>query len=145
MPGVTGTMTYDVSNRLKGAAGETYGYAADNRRVWRKAANGAETLVLTWIDGHKWDETWFAGRMIGGAGGTVFTGRVGSVRLRVDRVNGAFPSERHGYYPSGEEKTATAGNRAKFGTYTRDQATGLDYADQRHYGSGVGRFLTSDP
>ncbi len=80
------------------------------------------------------------------AGGTVFADRVGSVRLRVYAANAPTVTwERHGYYPYGEEKTATAGNRAKFGTYTRDAATGLDYADQRYYGSGVGRFLTSDP
>ena len=30
-------------------------------------------------------------------------------------------------------------------TYTRDAATGLDYADQRYYSSAPGRFLTPDP
>ena len=33
----------------------------------------------------------------------------------------------------------------KFATYTRDGATGLDYADQRYYASTFGRFLTPDP
>jgi RHS repeat-associated protein len=34
----------------------------------------------------------------------------------------------------------------KFGTYLRDQTTGLDYADQRYFaGTGAGRFLSADP
>jgi len=35
--------------------------------------------------------------------------------------------------------------REKFGTYTRDSYTGLDYADQRYYASTFGRFNTADP
>jgi RHS repeat-associated protein len=49
------------------------------------------------------------------------------------------------YYPYGEEPVTTASGREKFGTYHRDQATNLDYADQRYYASGFGRFLTPDP
>jgi RHS repeat-associated protein len=50
------------------------------------------------------------------------------------------------YYPYGEERPVTAATetREKFGTYQRD-LTGLDYADQRYYGPGTGRFLTADP
>ena len=33
----------------------------------------------------------------------------------------------------------------KFGTYNRDGYSGLDYADQRYYASGYGRFNTADP
>jgi len=36
-------------------------------------------------------------------------------------------------------------DNVKFATYTRDAATGLDYADQRYYASGLGRFMTPDP
>jgi RHS repeat-associated protein len=39
----------------------------------------------------------------------------------------------------------TQGNVDKFGTYHRDQTTGLDYADQRYFGALSGRFLTADP
>jgi RHS repeat-associated protein len=50
------------------------------------------------------------------------------------------------YYPYGESKSSTAGDdREGFATYTRDEKSGLDYADQRWYASGVGRFLTPDP
>ncbi len=147
MPGVTGTMTYDAANRLKTAAGETYTYGADNRRVLKRTAAGVETPTFWGIDGHRVGELWFAGRLLSADDGKMtFTDRVGSVRLRVYAANAPTVTwERHGYYPYGEEKTATAGNRTKFGTYTRDAATGLDYADQRYYGSGLGRFTTSDP
>ncbi|MBS1859877.1 MAG: hypothetical protein JST11_31190, partial [Acidobacteria bacterium] len=44
----------------------------------------------------------------------------------------------------GEERGTSAEGREKFGTYTRD-SSGLDYADQRYYGVGTGRFGTPDP
>jgi RHS repeat-associated protein len=37
------------------------------------------------------------------------------------------------------------GTPRKFATYTQDSATGLSYAYQRYYASGIGRFMTSDP
>lgn len=50
------------------------------------------------------------------------------------------------YYPYGESKMGAAGDdREQFATYTRDQSSGLDYADQRWYSSRLGRFLTVDP
>ncbi len=50
------------------------------------------------------------------------------------------------YYPYGESKTSTSGDdREGFATYTRDEKSGLDYADQRWYASGVGRFGSVDP
>ncbi len=36
-------------------------------------------------------------------------------------------------------------DQVKFATYTRDSATGNDYADQRYYTSVLGRFVTPDP
>jgi RHS repeat-associated protein len=68
----------------------------------------------------------------------IVSDRLGSVRWRSD--TGAMK-----YYPYGEEPVTTASGREKFGTYHRDQATNLDYADQRYYASGFGRFLTPDP
>ena len=48
--------------------------------------------------------------------------------------------------PYGEDIAAppVANDRTKFATYHRDE-TGLDYADQRYYSPGTGRFLSSDP
>ncbi|MFN9892915.1 MAG: RHS repeat domain-containing protein [Acidobacteriota bacterium] len=67
--------------------------------------------------------------------------RLGSVMAR---AGDSTALERHDYFPCGEERTPSIGDRNKFGTYHRDQ-TGLDYADQRYYNSAIGRFLTSDP
>ena len=38
-----------------------------------------------------------------------------------------------------------ANDQERFATYTRDSATGLDYAYQRHYRTSNGRFLTPGP
>jgi RHS repeat-associated protein len=70
-------------------------------------------------------------------GQAVVTDRLGSVRWHAT-------AGRSNYYPYGEERTGTGEGREKFGTYVRD-GDGLDYADQRYYGPGTGRFLTADP
>jgi RHS repeat-associated protein len=48
--------------------------------------------------------------------------------------------------PFGEEiqPPNVPNDRTKFATYHRD-ASGLDYADQRYYSPGTGRFMSSDP
>jgi RHS repeat-associated protein len=50
------------------------------------------------------------------------------------------------YLPYGEEANpgAIANDQIKFATYTRDNSTGLDYADQRFFTSQFGRFLSAD-
>jgi RHS repeat-associated protein len=82
---------------------------------------------------------YFGGKLLRSKAGRVVTDRLGSVRWQqgVGALN---------YYPYGEERPVTAATetREKFGTYQRD-LTGLDYADQRYYGPGTGRFLTTDP
>ena len=50
------------------------------------------------------------------------------------------------YYPYGEDRGSNPGDGSvTFATYTRDSATGLNYADQRYYASGWGRFNSPDP
>jgi RHS repeat-associated protein len=44
----------------------------------------------------------------------------------------------------GEEITGTANDTFKFGQLYRDSDSGLDYAMNRYYASGIGRFLTPD-
>ena len=80
---------------------------------------------------------YFAGHLVQSNGVSVTTDRLGSVR-----ANGN--GERFNYLPNGEERTPTADGREKFATYIRDSG-GLDYADQRYYDRGSGRFLTADP
>jgi RHS repeat-associated protein len=67
----------------------------------------------------------------------VLTDRLGSVRANSQ-------GESFAYYPYGEERTSTVDSRDKFATYFRDMV-GQDYADQRYYGSGTGRYLSPDP
>jgi RHS repeat-associated protein len=51
------------------------------------------------------------------------------------------------YFPYGEERNSPLlpNDTVKFATYTRDSATGLDYADRRYFANGSGRFLSPDP
>jgi len=80
---------------------------------------------------------YFGGKLVKSKGLVVAADRLGSVRAN---SNG----ERMSYYPYGEERTSTADDREKFGTYTRDNPY-QDYADQRYYAPWGGRFLTPDP
>ena len=74
---------------------------------------------------------YFGGKRLG-----VVTDRLGSVRWS----GGTSMS----YFPYGEERTVTADGTEKFGTYFRD-GVGQDYAEQRYYNNGTGRFWSVDP
>ncbi len=80
--------------------------------------------------------SYFGGKLVGQQLGTniyepVIQDRLGSVGK---------------YYPYGEERNSPQlpNDQVKFATYTRDSATGNDYADQRYYTSTLGRFMTPD-
>jgi RHS repeat-associated protein len=65
--------------------------------------------------------------------------RLGSAKYNQDGA-------RQWFYPYGEDRgTVEPNDSLKFATYTRDAATGLDYADQRYYASNFGRFMSPDP
>jgi RHS repeat-associated protein len=49
------------------------------------------------------------------------------------------------YYPYGEEITSTNNDTYKYAQTYRDSDSGLDYAMNRYYASGIGQFLTPDP
>ena len=80
---------------------------------------------------------YYGNKLIVSGGVPVVTDRLGSVR-----ANGY--GESFAYYPYGEERTSTVDGRNKFGTYFRD-TVGQDYADQRYYNGGMGRFWSMDP
>ena len=80
---------------------------------------------------------YYGSKLIVWGGVSVVTDRLGSVR-------GNSQGERFAYYPYGEERTSTPDGRNKFGTYLRD-GVGQDYADQRYYNAGMGRFWSPDP
>jgi RHS repeat-associated protein len=153
------TLTYDEANRLASATPsmgqpEYYGYAPDNKRIYRLLASGLEEWTFYGAHGEKVGvyglrdpyccgyvdsgesyhfvpkrtNVWFAGQLISD-----------NDRLGTNRAGGAE------FRPYGDEiGTASANDREKFGTYNRDSATGMDYADQRYYASSYGRFNTAD-
>jgi len=162
--GAGATIIYDEANRMKSAqeAGggiEYYGYAPDNKRIYRKLTNGTEEWTFYGAKGEKlgvywlapyngtWQfygirlNVWFAGKLISEAGQGVFQDRLGTNRAW---TAGTPPAR---FLPYGEELTSplTTNDRTKFATYNRDSYTGLDYADQRFYASTYGRFNTPDP
>ncbi|MFN7648550.1 MAG: hypothetical protein ACK5UT_13665, partial [Acidobacteriota bacterium] len=170
MPGYN-NLTYDIDNRLLSANGngssEQYAYLADNKRVWKQTnqnGNPVEQYYLYGVGGERIAtytvnqqmlnegtlhlssnqntiDVYFGGRLIWQNGKAVLRDRLGSVMARAGDYTAL---ERHDYFPYGEERTPSLGDRNKFGTYHRDQ-TGLDYADQRYSNRAIGRFLSADP
>jgi len=162
--GGNATLSYDLDNRLSSWTGpggvEQYGYLADNKRVWKKAPSGAETVYFYGAGGQKLitytvqvspfalispsETVYFGGKLIRANGISVVHDRLGSVVAR--GCADCATVTKHDYLPYGEEmSSSTAGNVDKFGTYHRDATTGLDYADQRYFAGLSGRFLTADP
>jgi RHS repeat-associated protein len=164
------TMGYNEANRIGSVSPtsggtEYYGYAPDNKRVYRLKADGTEGWKFYGARGEKlmtdmamvgpyqnytvqgapmgtWCFHWGAGTPLVWFGGRLISegGKpVYSGRLGPNRASGGR------FYPYGEEISSTADDRTKFGTYNRDGFTGLDYADQRFYASSLGRFNTADP
>ncbi len=145
---------YDVENRLVGDSTALYVYDHAGKRVQKRyqateeyyfygisgqklVTQVCQTTESGWGCGDRQYNVYFGGKLVKSKGVVVVTERLGSVRAN---SNG----ERMSYYPYGEEKTSTADGREKFGTYTRDSAT-QDYADQRYYAVGMGRFNSADP
>ena len=96
--------------------------------------NGMSTLGST-------NNVYFAGRLIKEStdvnnaydNNFVAVDRLGSVRAASQNYTAFQVSTTASYLPFGEELSATTNDLVKFGTYTRDASTGLDYADQRFY------------
>ncbi len=168
------TNAYSVENRLNNQNSQTwpyastmYGYDPSGKRVMERVDPDPDNLNggsnPTWqfyfygITGQRlvtvscnnqytyqpWpscttigQNVYFGGKLMVSNGVNVVTDRMGSVRANTQ-------GESFAYYPYGEERTNTVNLRDKFGTYFRDSA-GQDYADQRYYGVGTGRFPTPD-
>jgi len=133
-----------VSNRLvTNSVGESYAYDYRGKRIVKWLTDGSAEMYVYGIDGKKLTtlscygglfscsapryNVYFKGKLVKSKGNLVVTDRTGSVRWS----NTALGTWWSAYYPYGEERTSTADNREKFGTYTRDNA-GQDYADQRY-------------
>jgi len=166
--------TYDAENRIEfaNAGGVQYFYDGQNKRIWQTTCTSGCTpgpswtlateqfnmfgadgkqlasygAAVTWTNsqtqltltfGAVTERAYFGGKLVaqtctGGCGYLVAAGqdRLGSVGK---------------YYPYGEDRSGQLGtDTVRFATYTRDSATGNDYADQRYYTSVLGRFMTPD-
>lgn len=156
-PGVTGTLTYDVENRLIAAPGVQYGYDSKNKRVWSGTldSNGnliSQTAYFYGVDGARLEEcsltvsgtnlydpatetdVYFAGRRV------LINGNANSE----DRL-GSNASVGNAFYPWGEGRGLNPQDTWSFASYWRDSATQLDYANNRYYSNAYGRFMTPDP
>ncbi len=147
-----------------------YFYDAQNKRVWQGTCTlggscqqgviNTDTITLFGADGrqiatYQWSAPWnntqtqvaitfqaqarrayFGGKLVAQSQSGVM---LSAVQDRLGSVGK--------YYPYGEERNQPQlpNDQVKFATYTRDSGTGLDYADQRYYGSTFGRFMTADP
>ncbi|HEV3315945.1 MAG TPA: RHS repeat-associated core domain-containing protein, partial [Candidatus Angelobacter sp.] len=151
--------TYDLENRISGAAGFTYTYDADGNRV--KKANGT-TGTLYWymslgivgesdLTGNLQSEyVFFDGERVarkdypGNAVSYYFSDHLKTASVITD-ATGNIRSESD-YYPWGGELQFTNGdsNHYKFTGKERDSETGLDYFGARYYSNGLGRFTTPD-
>jgi RHS repeat-associated protein len=130
VPGTTRLFSYDAFGRRMDAGTYPYGhhlYFYDTGgRLLAEYGNvyGGATPTKKY--------EYFAGQQLG-----QYKDRVGSVR----NTNGGVSSH---YYPFGEEITSTANDRYKFAETFRDADSGLDYALNRYYAAGIGRFLSVD-
>jgi RHS repeat-associated protein len=78
---------------------------------------------------------WFGGRLVQRSGVTTHEDRLQSVGK---------------YFPYGEDRynptpVNPSNDQEKIATYTRDSISGLDYALNRYYAAGMGRFMSADP
>jgi len=159
------SQTYDVDNRVHTASStqhqETYLYSARNERMVSKRDQDRHRVHFYGADGlllgiytleitqqnpsytypvrlADQERIYFGGRLMQIGGEWVATDRLGSV-VRKGTTN-------YKYAPYGQEiGGATDNDTVKFATYTRDTASGLDYALNRYYKPEWGRFTSPDP
>ncbi len=152
-----GLYMYDAESRLSSAAGVSYTYDGDGRRV--KKSTGP--LYWYWAAGDVLAESsasgtltaeyvFFHGRRIArrdAASGAIryyFSDHLGSASVITNEA-GTIVEESQ-YFPFGAERAVLNGdtNPYKFTGKERDTETGLDYFGARYYGSNLGRFLSPD-
>jgi RHS repeat-associated protein len=148
-----------IYRRTPGGVDEIYVYGMAGEKLGTYTvtgtgtASGSDVIFLS----QKSTNVYFAGKMITAEGNQVEVDRLGSVRSG-GPPNPGYQDQR--YYPYGVEfpttippgqpgagqlQYSTPNDREKYATYTRDSATGLDYAVNRYYSSQWGRFIRPDP
>ena len=149
---------YDIANRLavansqSGSASQAYAYDSSNHRVYAGSTSDNvhytnEQIYFYGADGNNlgfWSLTWInsAPALTNTVINQWFGGRLLKPQDRLRSRGKYFPYGEDRYSPS---PANPANDQEKFATYTRDSATGLDYASRRYYSAGLGRFGTPDP
>jgi RHS repeat-associated protein len=161
----TPTYSYDNENKLiSAAAGYSYIYDGDGKRVKKCTNSGCTTATLYWngISGDPLAESnvggtfteeyiFFNGKRVarrdvsGGAVHYYFSDFLGSAAA-ITGSGGATIQKESDYFPFGGELvvSGTDINNYKFTGKERDSESGLDMFGARYYGSSLGRFMTPD-
>ena len=132
---------YEGGRGYEDGAWEFYFYGITGEKLATAVISYNSVGGLNWGPANYTYNVYFGGKLLNVNGAYVVTDRLGSVRARSSPWNGWT---RMSYFPYGEERTATPDVADKFGTYFRDGA-GQDYAGQRYYNNGTGRFWSVDP
>jgi RHS repeat-associated protein len=163
-PGM-GSYAYDAENRMTSAAGVSYSYDGDGKRVAKSngklywypsvgfGASGmnSDPLAESDLSGNITAEyIFFGGKRIArrDSSGSVFyyfADHLGSSRV-VTNATGTIVDESD-FYPFGGERVVVNNdsNPYKFTGKERDPESGLDYFGARYFSSAMGRFSSTDP
>jgi len=162
LSGPLGTVTYDAENRIASmsSGGVQYSYDSRNKRVWSSTLSGgnlSQVFYYYGVDGQKLAIYPMGLALINNVTPLMTDNTniklsqfFGSKRIGTyDRLGTAKYDQQNSapmlFYPYGEDRgTVQPNDSLKFATYTRDAATGLDYADQRYYANNFGRFMSPD-
>jgi RHS repeat-associated protein len=151
--------TWDAESQLKTAAGVTYTYDGDGRRVQKSSGKlywygaGGEVIAESDAAGNITDEyVFFGGQRIARrnvSSGNIyyyFVDHLGSSRvvLQSGQSTACYDAD---FDPFGGEHIVanTCPQNYKFTGKERDTETGLDYFPARYYGSNMGRWMSPDP
>ena len=149
--------TWDAESQMKTAAGVTYTYDGDGRRVQKSNGKlywygmGSDPLAESDLSGTMSDEyIFFGGRRIARrkvASGEInyyFADLLGSSRI-VTSATGVILDDADFLLFGGERPVlSSSGNNYKFTGKERDPESGLDDFGARYYSSALGRFMSSD-
>src|SRR5208283_1668514 len=155
------TYVYDVENHLTSAAGITYSYDGDGKRVQKSSGKlywygaGSDPLDETDLAGDTNNSSFYEYIFIGGQRIArrdyqnnvyyYFTDHLGTSRV-VTNSSGTV-LDNSDFYPFGVERPilSSSGNTYKFTGKERDAESGLDNFGARYNASPMGRFMTPDP
>ncbi len=153
----TYSYTWDAEGRQTTAAGVTYAYDGDGRRVEKSSGTlywygaGGSVLADTDTSGNTTNEyIFFDGGRIARRDGSgnvyyYFADPIGSSRT-ITNATGSLCYDAD-FYPFGGEVTFsnTCGQNYKFAGMERDSETGHDHTMSRQYASNLGRWVSPDP